>query len=502
LAGVARMRRQKVVIIGGSITGLTGALALEAEGFDVTIVERDPSPDASLEPANSNTWTRRGALHALQPHVLTARLRNKLHEWYPDLVRDLLDAGAWEQPFEETIHPDLAPGYHAPPGAEAISVLMARRTTLELVMRRHVERRGVAAFLAGKQVSSLIIDGDTAPITVRGVRIRDVEGERELLADVVIDASGRTTRFADQLRKDGALISDEYHTSNTVYYARHYRLKPGGSFPRTYGLPGVMFGDMVFAALPADNGAMVVTLSVFKDDPLLYEAVGRLEVFEEIARRTPRVAAWVDPSVSEPTSAVMSWANMDFLWRTTIADGAPQILGFFFAGDATIRSNPKYGRGCTCGTIGSHILAETLASVADPADRPLHYEATLFETFRKEWEDLLAVDRRDYGRFQATAGIRPASLGETLQWRLQDHVLRRAMVVDPNVQRKIMKGFYGLEDATAWTKDPVTWLRIAAAGLPIHARDMFKEFSIRPSRQDIKALIDTPVVQAGRVGQC
>src|SRR5271165_3459065 len=365
------MNAQKVVIIGGSITGLTGALALKAQGFDVTIVERDRSPDASVQPATSNTWTRRGALHALQPHVLTARLRNRLHEWYPDLVQDLLDAGAWEQPFEDTIHPDRAPGYRSPPGAEPISVLMARRTTLELVMRRHVERRGIATILAGTRVTSLLIESGETPIAVRGVRIDDGEGERELRADVVIDASGRTTKFAEALRKAGAVISDEYHASNTVYYARHYRLKSGKTFPSTYGLPGVMFGDMIFAALPADNGAMIATLAVFKDDPLLYEAVGRLEVFEEIARRTPRVAAWVDPSVAEPTSGVMSWANMDFLWRTTIADGAPQVLGFFFAGDTTLRSNPKYGRGCTCGTIGSHLLAETLASESDPAERAL-----------------------------------------------------------------------------------------------------------------------------------
>jgi hypothetical protein len=53
-----------------------------------------------------------------------------------------------------------------------------------------------------------------------------------------------------------------------------------------------------------------------------------------------------------------------------------------------------------------------------------------------------------------------------------------------------MKGFFGLEDASAWTKDPVTWLRIAAAALPIHGKDMFKEFTMRPSRQEMQTLIE------------
>jgi 2-polyprenyl-6-methoxyphenol hydroxylase-like FAD-dependent oxidoreductase len=486
------MRAEKVVIVGGSITGLTGALALKAEGFDVTIVDRDPSPDASIQPANSNTWVRRGALHALQPHVLTARLRNRLHEWYPELMADLLAAGAWEQPFSDIVHPDLAASYAEPDDGEPVTVLMARRTTLELVMRRHLERRGVATFLDGTQVTSLIVEGDTAPVTVRGVRIKDGAGERELLADIVIDASGRTTRFADQLRKAGAEIGDEHHASNTVYYARHYRLKPGKAFPRMHGLPGVLFGDLTMAALPADNGAMVVTMAVFKDDPLLFEAVGRLDVFEAICRRIPRVAAWVDPALSEPTSDVMAWANMDFLWRTTVKDAAPQILGFFFAGDTTLRSNPKYGRGCTCGTIGSHLLAQTLADEADPARRVLRYETALTTAFRKEWEDLLMVDRRDYARFQVAAGLRPETLGEWLQGRLQDHVLRRAITVDPHVQRKIMKGFYGLEDASAWTRDAGAWLRIAAAALPIHDKALFKDLTVRPSREQIKAMVAAP----------
>ena len=486
------MRSEKIVVIGGSITGLTGALALKAQGFEVTVIDRDPSPDPSLRPADSNSWVRRGAPHALQPHVLTARLRNRLHEWYPELMQDLLSAGAWEQPFSDSVRPDLAAGYREPRDGEPVTVLMVRRTTLELVMRRHLERRGIATFLNATQVTSLVVQGDAAPITVRGVRVKDREGERDVAADVVIDASGRTTRFADQLRKAGARIDDEHHASNTVYYARHYRLKPGMDFPRVCGLPGVQFGDLTMAALPADNRTMVVTMAVFKDDPLLFEAVDRLEVFEEICRRIPRVAVWVDPSRSEPTSGVMAWANMDFLWRTTVQDGAPQILGFFFAGDSTLRSNPKYGRGCTCGTIGSHILAEVLAGEGDPAAHAVAYEAALRATFRKEWEDLLAVDRRDYARFQAAAGLRPETAREWLQSRLQDHVLRRAIIVDPHLQRKIMKGFYGLEDATAWTRDAGTWLRIAAAALPIHDKALLADFTVRPSRGQIKALIDGP----------
>ena len=209
---------QSAIIIGGSITGLTGALALKARGFDVTIVERDATPDARISAEDSSAWTRRGAMHTLQPHVLTARLRNALWEWYPGLVRDMLDAGVWELRFADYIHPAVRGDYRPEPGDEKITVLISRRTTLELVMRRHVERHGIADIRSGVQVTSLIVEGEKAPFTIRGVRVKDAGGEREIRADVVIDASGRTTKFADALRRAGAVIGEESHARNHCYY--------------------------------------------------------------------------------------------------------------------------------------------------------------------------------------------------------------------------------------------------------------------------------------------
>lgn len=491
--GVQNVTGQSAIIIGGSITGLTGALALKAQGFDVTIVERDATPEAAIDAANSNEWTRRGAMHTLQPHVLTARLRNALWEWYPDLVRDMLAAGVWELRFADSIHPAIKNEYRPEPEDDRITVLISRRTTLELVMRRHVERHGIADIRSGVQVTSLIVEGDRAPFTVRGVRVKDASGERELRADVVIDASGRTTKFADDLRKAGVEIGEEWHASNTVYYTRHYRLNPGQKFPVLAGLPAAAFPDMSVAALPADNGVIVATVAVFKDDPLFFDKVNRLDVFESIIRRVPRVWEWLNPDRSSPTSGVMGWANMDFLWRTTLKDGAPQLLGFFFAGDTVLRSNPKYGRGCTCAAFGTHMLADILKQTADPAERVKRYEAALYDAFREEWQDLLQVDRSDYLRFQMAAGLAKGSLAARLQSRFQDHVQIQAITVDPVIYRALIKGFYGLAGAKDWIKNPMIWLRLAGAAMLGPAkRAVVAPFWVRPSREEIKGFIERP----------
>ncbi|MGZ4112378.1 MAG: FAD-dependent oxidoreductase [Tumebacillaceae bacterium] len=479
--------KQHAVIIGGSIAGLTCALALKSLGFKVTIVEGDQSPDPSITPQTSDVWARRGAPHARQPHVLTARLRNALRSWYPDLVQEFLDGGIWEQRFEETIHPKLLVAYKPLAEDEAITVLMARRTTLELVMRRHVERHSDIEFLAGKRVDCLVLQEGTPP-RVEGVQIGTGNGARILFADVTIDASGRNSRFADQLRDQGIDVKDEHHVSNTAYYARHYRLLPGQTFPRTFGLPGATFGDMTLAALPADNGAFVVTIAVFKDDPLFDQNVGRTDVFEFICQSVPRVSEWVDPARSEPTGPVIGWANMDFLWRTTAAERVG-VLDFFFVGDSLLRSNPKYGRGCTCATIASHVLANILASERNPSERAKRYEQEVSLAFRTEWEDLLSVDRSDYERFEIAVGRRKATLRTRLFSTLQDLITKRAMIVDPYVHRTMMKGFFGLSQATAWTKDPKMWFRLALAALPLHDHQLYANCWIRPSRGDVEKRI-------------
>jgi glycine/D-amino acid oxidase-like deaminating enzyme len=71
------MAAENVVIVGGSITGLSAALAFEQRGFHVTVVERDPAPDPGLTAEESARWPRRGAAHTMQPHFfLAARSSN------------------------------------------------------------------------------------------------------------------------------------------------------------------------------------------------------------------------------------------------------------------------------------------------------------------------------------------------------------------------------------------------------------------------------------------
>ncbi|WP_160289737.1 NAD(P)-binding protein [Novosphingobium pentaromativorans] len=465
------MKAESILIIGGSIAGLACALALKGKGFDVTILERDPAPSPDITPATSHRWKRNGTPHAVQPHTLIASIRNLLRDRYPDLLQELIDAGVGEHHFEDGFHKEIAGKYRPVSEDAEITTLMSRRTTLELVLRRYVERQAIAQLIVGAKVRSLLTEKqDDGTIVVRGVSIKDGEGCREIRSDVVIDASGRGSGFFQSLVQAGADIREEYYASNVAYFTRSYKLADGTTLPKAL-IRVSQTPHMTMSLMSGDNGTATVTLAAFKDDPLLYGHLGDTEVFDAVIASVPNIAEWINPTHFLPTTGVNRWANMDATWRHSVSDGSPRLLGFFFAGDTALRSNPKFGRGCACALIGSHILADILVEQDSPRERAIRYEAGLKQAFRAEWEFLLTTDRNDYEAFRASVGLKPKSWRDRLRYIIGRQV-NRAMQIDPEVRRAIVYAGNGITDLTAWLKGPRIWLRIlrsAFAG-PIERR--------------------------------
>ncbi len=57
------------------------------------------------------------------------------------------------------------------------------------------------------------------------------------------------------------------------------------------------------------------------------------------------------------------------VWRHYVKDGVPQVLNFFAIGDAAVRTNPLYGRGCSSGVVEAHLLRGALDASDDPVER-------------------------------------------------------------------------------------------------------------------------------------
>ena len=337
------MAQQSVAILGAGIAGLCAALALGPSGRPITLFERDPPPPEDPEEAFTD-WGRRGVGHLRHSHAFLARLRKLIGDEHPALLEALRAAGARELGFADGLPESLREGYRAAPGDEELAVIVSRRTTMELVIRRYVERQANVALRSGVFVRGLISERDGAGVLVaRGFAL---DGGEEALADIVIDAGGRVSPAIDWLADAGGAVEEEMEDCAILYFTRFYRLAPGMAEPPRSQFAGTGdLGFLKFAVFPADNGTFSITLAAPQVEETLRTAIVRPEIFETICAQLPGIARWTDPARASPISRVFGMGELKSRWREMAPGGAPAMLNLYCVGDSLVRTNPLYGRG-------------------------------------------------------------------------------------------------------------------------------------------------------------
>ena len=169
---------QSIAVVGAGICGLFTSLSLARKGFDVTLFERDvPPPEGSAEEAFFS-WQRRGAAQFRHPHAFLGLMCSVLGENYPDLLSELLAAGARKMTFEDMVPKHLQHQYQPEPGDERLWMLLCRRATIETVLRRYVEREPNLTIRSRTFVTDVIVEsnqneaGDQV-LTVTGLELTD-----------------------------------------------------------------------------------------------------------------------------------------------------------------------------------------------------------------------------------------------------------------------------------------------------------------------------------------
>jgi len=479
---------ERIAVVGAGMGGLACALALGRRDFEVTLYERDAAHGEGFSGASEIAERRRGVPHAVHPHFFMGRLRELLRAHHPALLARLAEAGAGDGRFEDALHAIARSHYGARAEDAALTSIAARRTTLERVLREYVRERGLARIASGAEVRALWFE-ESEPPRVRGLRLASEDVE----ADIVVDASGRTGTLARAL---GDRVAEEQHDAGIVYFTRHYRLAPGREFPTTHGIPGLIFPDFIVGALPADHGFFTVTYQVYRDDPEMIAVVRDAERFHALAMKLPAISRWVNPERALPASDVFGFGQMDAFWRSPVVRGEPRVLGLHFAGDAAVRSNPKYGRGCTWSLLSAELLGDALVAATSPRARALHYAAALEREFRADWRTMLAMDRAARARFETSAGLRSRTLADRASDAFAD-LVDEAQVSDGDFFREIWRGYHGFARMDAWMRSPGAWLRVGRhAALRPSRRAALAERRVRPSRAQILASSQAEAIAA------
>ncbi|MEU6167962.1 NAD(P)/FAD-dependent oxidoreductase [Streptomyces tanashiensis] len=393
------------VVIGGSLAGLLAARVLAEHAEKVTVVERDRYPEGPV--------ARPGVPQGRHLHVLIAGGQQALDELLPGFMKELGELGAPKVGVPEDMVQWQNGKWYLRNSATA-HFYTGPRPQLEWLVRQRVLADPRIELVEGHETVGLT--GDSS--RVRGVRLRErgAGGEKEtrvLEADLVVDASGRSTKAADWLAGIGAEAPHEETLDTGLAYAtRVYRApeEDPHSDARGYYIvpnPEQVYGGVV---LPLGDGRHLVTLSGLRgDEPPTEEGA-----FEEYAKRLPHpvVSDWL--SRAEPESPVYGFRKTANIRRRYDRPGR-RPAGFLATGDALCAFNPIYGQGMAVAALSAVALRRALA---DPKRTPTTrlVQRALFDASKQAWDISAGADKKMPG---ATGdAVRPGPMDKAVGWYL------------------------------------------------------------------------------------
>ncbi|MBZ6379821.1 FAD-dependent oxidoreductase [Pacificimonas flava] len=456
--------KEEVLVVGAGIGGLCAALSLSPTGRAITLLERDPAPPGGDADEIFEDWRRMGASHVRQSHAFLARLRGIIKANHPDLLAELRDMGVRELSLDSMLTEQQQETYRPQAGDEDLTIITSRRTTLELVMRRYVERMENVTIRSGFRVTELIhARQPDGVMVVSGVRGTEDGEEVSLSADVIVDASGKNGPLLPQLMKDGARVKEESETAGILYFTRHYRLNPGQDEPsRTENPPASGdLGFLKFGVFPGDNGCFSITLAVPEVEHELRRAVTDPECFHAITHLLPGLKPWTDERRSTGRGKVYGMGDLHSRWRELLPGGEAVMRGYFALGDTLVRTNPLYGRGCSFAAVSGEALREALDTSPDPEVRQKIYYRRLRSELRPYYDNQLSQDRSAIRRARnaLTPGYRKGLRARMLESFFDDGV-RIALRSDTDLLRQAMRGFHMLEHPNKWLGKPANFGKV------------------------------------------
>lgn len=491
---------ERIVVLGSGIAGMCTALALATRGLDVTVLERDtPPPEGDADKAFFE-WPRRGASQFRHPHAFLGLMCNLLEENYPDLLDDFYAAGARRLEFRDMLSPELQADYSPEPGDEKLWILLCRRATIETVLRRYVERLPNIRVINGITIDGVVAEPTAeGALNVRGVQVRRdcvEEFGATIEADVLVDASGRTTRFPAYFARLGTEVPEENDNAEIVYYTRHYQLKEGVEEPPRGGKDRSAgdLGYIKFGVFPGDAGSFAIIVCLHNAESELREAIKDGDTFDAICRSIPGLAPWLREGQYEATTHPFGIGDIRAVWRHFVVDGKPLALNYFAVGDAAIRTNPLYGRGCSTSILHAHLLADVLTGSNDPVARALTFDQKTEASLRPIFTTSLAEDRNGIRKALASARgellDKPDSLKKWFATAFAD-ALAAASRYNLRVTRGVMRTVNLLEKPGAFLEDRKTRLIIFLYMFRGRKRNAGARIVRGPSRAEMLELIES-----------
>ena len=409
------------IVIGSSIAGLTAARVLTDYFAKVTIIERDQ--------ITGDSAFRKGVPHARHPHALLLKGQMILEELFPGLVDELHQSGAVTVNFGLDTNIYLFGKWREIRYQSRWNSTSCSRPLLEGAIYRRMVAHPQVTLWTETEVVDLCVDDTQQRVTGVQYRLRQKPTSEPhiLLADLVVDASGRDSHTPQWLEKLGYTPPKEIVVNAFPGYSTRIYQRPARTYEwKLLGmLPSPDSGTRGGVLFPLEGDRWHVTLiGMAKDYPPTDE-----EGYWAFARSLPDPLLYEVIKEAEPLTPPFGYRRAEN--RLRLYDKLPRYLeNFLVFGDAVFAFNPIYGQGMTAAAISSLLIGDCLQK--QPRQNG-HYNLTglaqrfqkrLVKIIREPWQMATGQDRL----WAVAEGVEALDLPTRIMQNYMTAVLRTLLV--------------------------------------------------------------------------